>query len=424
MTIRMTVEDSNREFAKSLVVKLRGAGFEALWAGGCVRDFLLGRTPKDYDIATNATPNQVRELFGRKRTLAVGASFGVIVVLAPRGVEQVEVATFRSEGKYEDGRRPSEVVFTSAEEDAKRRDFTINGMFYDPVNEAIRDYVGGEADLKSGVVRAIGDPHARMTEDKLRTLRAVRFAATLDFRLDQTTQAAVREMASQLTVVSAERIAQELRRMVVDPHRKRAIELLAETDLLPVIFPEFTALWQHEPDGWEETLRALAELQSPSFPLATATLWHRLEDDGAPVKLAHRMGKRLRLSNDDIQRISWLLEHRESLNNADQLPLHRLKRLLAADGIDDLLSMMQAERTARGRDLAPVEFCRNYLTTHTPDEINPAPLVGGHDLIKLGLRPGKEFKSLLDAVRDAQLDGDIQTTQEALSFVEQRRNRS
>ncbi len=421
MTFRMTLDDPNREFAKSLVAKLREAGFEALWAGGCVRDFLLGREPKDYDIATNATPNQVRELFGRKRTLAVGASFGVIVVLAPKGVEQVEVATFRSEGEYQDGRRPSQVVFTSAEEDAKRRDFTINGMFYDPVEEAIRDYVGGEADLKSGVVRAIGDPQARMTEDKLRTLRAVRFAATLDFRLDETTKAAVREMASQLTVVSAERIAQELRRMVVDPHRRRAVELLAETDLLPVIFPEFLALWQHEPDGWEETLQALDQLPHPSFPLATATLWHRLEDDGAPVKLAHRMGKRLRLSNDDIQQISWLLEHRESLDDADRLPTHRLKRILAAKGIDDLLALMQAERTARGLDLAPVEFCRDYLSSHTSDEINPAPLVGGHDLINLGLRPGKEFKALLEAVRDAQLDGDIHNVDEALGLVEQLR---
>lgn len=418
---QMTAEDPNRDYARTLVRTLRDAGFEALWAGGCVRDFLLGRTPKDYDIATNATPDQVRELFGRKRTLSIGASFGVIVVLAPKGVEHVEVATFRSDGNYEDGRRPTDVVFTSAEEDAKRRDFTINGMFYDPLENAIRDYVGGEADLQSGVIRAIGDPHARMTEDKLRMLRAVRFAATLDFRLDETTQAAVCEMASQLTVVSAERIAQELRRMLIDRHRKRAIEMLAETDLLPVIFPEFRTLLHNELDSWEATLKALGNLREPSFPLAAATLWHRLPDAGSPTTLAQRLGKRLRLSNDDVAQISWLLEHRESLADADRLPAHRLKRILAAPGINDLLSLMQADRIARGDDVAPVEFCRDYLATHTAEEIDPPQLVGGHDLIQLGLKPGKEFKALLDAVRDAQLDGQIENADQALELVQQLR---
>ncbi|WP_166824553.1 CCA tRNA nucleotidyltransferase [Thalassoroseus pseudoceratinae] len=417
----MTVPDPNRDYAKTLVLKLREAGFEALWAGGCVRDFLLGRTPKDYDIATNATPDQVRDLFGRKRTLAVGASFGVIVVLAPKGVEQVEVATFRSEGGYHDGRRPTQVVFTSAEEDAKRRDFTINGMFYDPIEEAVRDYVGGEADLNAGVIRAIGDPHARMTEDKLRTLRAIRFAATLEFQLESTTQNAVCEMATQLTVVSAERIAQELRRMLVDPHRRRAVELLAETNLLTVIFPEFGPLMHEEPHRWDETLRTLDELDRPSFALAAAALWHGLPDGGSRGKVAHRLGKRLRLSNDDIQQITWLLEHHRSLDNADQLPAHQLKRILAATGIDDLLALIQAERTAREVELSPVEFCQNYLATHSAAEINPPPLVGGHDLIQMGLRPGKEFKSLLDAIRDAQLDGIVQNTDEALAMVKQLR---
>ena len=236
----MTTSSPAREFAVEIVRKLRAAGHTALLAGGCVRDLLLGREPKDFDVATTARPEQVRDLFGHRRTLAVGASFGVIVVVPPRGSEagQVEVATFRTEGPYQDGRRPESVAFCTPEEDAQRRDFTINGMFYDPVEARVLDFVGGEADLAARVLRAIGDPHARMREDKLRMLRAVRFAATLDFMLDEVTAAAVREMAHEIVVVSHERIAQELRRMLVDTHRRRAVELCDSVGLLSVILPE------------------------------------------------------------------------------------------------------------------------------------------------------------------------------------------
>ncbi len=236
----MTTSSPQREFAIEIVRKLRAAGYEALMAGGCVRDLLLGREPQDYDVATTARPEQVRTLFGHRRTLAVGASFGVIVVLPPRGNDagQVEVATFRTEGPYLDGRRPESVAFCTPEEDAQRRDFTINGMFYDPIETRVLDFVEGEADLAARVIRAIGDPHDRMREDKLRMLRAVRFTATLDFELDEVTAAAVREMADQITVVSAERIAQELRRMLVDAHRRRAVELCDDVGLLAVILPE------------------------------------------------------------------------------------------------------------------------------------------------------------------------------------------
>ncbi len=205
----MPPTDRNREFAGEVVSRLKQAGHQALWAGGCVRDYLLGRVPKDYDVATDARPEEVRQIFGHRRTLAVGASFGVIVVRGPRGVADVEVATFRTEGPYLDGRRPESVTFATPEEDAKRRDFTINGMFFDPLAQQVLDYVGGERDLGAGIVRAIGDPHDRVREDKLRMLRAVRFAANLDFELDPITASAVREMADQLTVVSAERITQE-----------------------------------------------------------------------------------------------------------------------------------------------------------------------------------------------------------------------
>ncbi len=271
----MSTADPQREFAVDVVRRLQVAGFRALWNGGCVRDFLMGRTPKDYDVATDARPEAVRQLFGHRRTLAVGASFGVIIVLGSKEAGNIEVATFRTEGPYLDGRRPEHVDFAGPEEDAQRRDFTINGMFYDPVSEQVLDYVGGEKDLAAGVVRAIGRPADRMTEDKLRMLRAVRFAATLDFQLDPATAEAVRTMAPEIHVVSAERIAQELKKMLVDPHRRRAIELARDTHLLVEILPEVKPVLD-APDGagWEATLRRLRLLeQKPRFELATAALW-------------------------------------------------------------------------------------------------------------------------------------------------------
>ncbi len=270
---RMPTADPKREFAVDVVGQLQAAGYRALWNGGCVRDFLMGRPPKDYDVATDARPETVRRLFGHRRTLAVGASFGVIIVVGSKESGNIEVATFRTEGPYLDGRRPEHVEFAGPEEDARRRDFTINGMFYDPISEQVHDYVGGEADLAAGVVRAIGRPADRMTEDKLRMLRAVRFAATLDFQLDPATADAVRAMAPEIHVVSAERIAQELKRMLVDPHRRRAMELARETRVLLEILPELKPVVEAA-DGvaWETALRRLKLLQQPRFELATAAL--------------------------------------------------------------------------------------------------------------------------------------------------------
>src|SRR5262245_37039879 len=221
----MSSTDPQREFAVQVVRKLQEAGFVALWAGGCVRDYLLGHPPDDYDVATSARPEQVRELFGPRRTRAVGASFGVMLVHAPQhsGAHDVEVATFRTEGPYLDGRRPEHVTFATAEEDAQRRDFTINGMFFDPVAETVLDYVGGRGDLERHLVRAIGDPRARLGDDKLRMLRAVRITARFDFALDEATAKAIREMAGEILVVSQERIAQELKKMLVHQRRARAV---------------------------------------------------------------------------------------------------------------------------------------------------------------------------------------------------------
>ncbi|HVU86551.1 MAG TPA: CCA tRNA nucleotidyltransferase, partial [Pirellulales bacterium] len=305
-----TTAAAQRELALRVLRRLREAGYQALWAGGCVRDQLLGRTPKDYDVATNATPEQIRALFGRRHTLAIGAAFGVVAVLGPKHVGMVEVTTFRRDAQYSDGRHPDAVIFTTAEEDAQRRDFTINGLFYDPVEDRVIDYVGGQADLERRVVRAIGDPRARFTEDKLRMVRAVRFAAGFDFAVDPPTRAAIDEMADTISVVSPERVAQEMRKMLVDPSRAGAVELLRNTRLLSVLLPEVDA-WAESSArttggvAWDRLKSVLAALAEPSFPAALAALLHVLEPEknapgSAPaassaVQTANEVGERWRL---------------------------------------------------------------------------------------------------------------------------------
>jgi poly(A) polymerase len=413
----MSTGSSQREFAVDVVRRLRDNGHTALFAGGCVRDLLLGRPAKDYDVATTATPDQVRALFGRKQTLPVGAAFGVIIVLGPREAGQVEVATFRTEGPYEDGRRPSSVAFCTPQEDARRRDFTINGMFYDPVDAQVLDFVGGEADLAARVVRAIGDPHERVREDKLRMLRAVRFAATLDFSLDETTAAAIREMAADLIVVSAERIAQELKKFLVDPHRRRAVELCESVDLLPRIIPELnpelTEFGVPQPTPHEITLRMLDLLQKPSFELAFAVLLHSL-----PARPAvHDVCRRLKLSNDEIDRITWLVDHQLDLADAPSLPLSRLKRTLAHPYHLDLINLLRVRLLATESSLQPVLFCDEYLLQTPSSVIDPPPLLTGDTLKSLGMKPGPVFRDLLESVRDAQLNDQIFTTDEAVDLI-------
>ncbi len=446
----MTDSDPSREFATDVVRKLRAAGYTALWAGGCVRDLLLERGAKDFDVATNATPEQVRELFGKKRTLAVGQSFGVIIVLAPnRDAEQVEVATFRTEGGYHDGRRPTQVVYSTPEEDAQRRDFTINGMFYDPIEGQVHDYVGGQVDLQRRIVRAIGDPHERMTEDKLRMLRAVRFTATLGFDLDPATADAVRQMAPELIVVSAERIAQELRKVLAHRSRVQGYELLAELGLLKVILPELAAgqfvnppvregeapAEPHareqgrlqgvaQPEQIVETLRQLPE--SASFELALAAILQQLS---APVQepKTHQdlvgtvwaVARRLKLSADEMTAIVWLVGHLNQWNDAPSQTAAQLKRVLAHPLSGDLRALVRAVRKAACLPLEPIDFVDEYAGRHSPDETNPRELISGKDLIERGLAPGPRFKELLDQVRDAQLNGEIASRPEAIRLLEQ-----
>ncbi len=406
-----------RDFAADVVRQLREANFVALFAGGCVRDLLLGRAAKDYDVATTATPDEVRRLFGHRRTLAVGASFGVIIVLGPpQSGLQVEVATFRREGDYSDGRRPDHVEFCSPEEDARRRDFTINGMFYDPVDSRVLDYVGGEQDLGAGVIRAIGEPHDRMREDKLRMLRAVRFAATLDFQIDQATFAAVQEMAQQLTVVSAERIAQELKKMLVDVHRRRAMKLCLEAGLSDVFVPELTLSRGEEADrGLENALQLLHILQEPSFELALAALLHSLPAEPAVRDICQR----LKLSNDERDRITWLVAHQGDLRDAPAFSLAKLKRALSHPFHADLLRLFHGKLLVAGADPRPALFCEEYLARTPPEVINPPLLLTGDDLILSGLKPGPHFKDILDRVRDAQLNGAIASKAEALALAQE-----
>jgi poly(A) polymerase len=417
---------SQREFAEQVVQQLVDAGYTALWAGGCVRDLLVGREPKDYDVATSARPEQVREVFGARRTLSVGESFGVIVVLGPKSAGQVEVATFRTDGNYLDGRRPESVVFSSPEEDAQRRDFTINGMFYDPLKKAIMDFVGGEKDLAAGILRAIGDPHARMEEDKLRMLRAVRFAATFEFELDEATADAVRLMAAQISVVSVERITQELRRMLVDQHRYRAIELCDDVGLLLRVLPELKPVVS-ESERWQRLLRTLRLLIEPEFALVFAILLDSVVEvaESGPqgdcrtlgVELAEKAGRRLKLSNHEIDDACWLLKHRRSLDGASMLSLSPLKRVLSQKLAPDLIALIRVRALAHGLQPGDAMFCEDYLRTTSREIIDPSPLISGDDLINAGFRPGPRFKEVLDKVRDAQLELRIGTFAEALEMA-------
>jgi poly(A) polymerase len=460
----MAAISSERDFAIEVVRRLREAGHEALWAGGCVRDELLGHTPKDFDIATSAHPDAVRRLF--RRTVAVGMSFGVIEVLGPRtptGPLKVQVATFRSDVSYSDGRHPDAVVFSSAREDALRRDFTINGMFFDPLDNRLIDYVGGQDDLRGRVLRAIGDASRRFDEDKLRMLRAVRLAARFGLEIESLTAEAIRAMAAQIGVVSAERVADELRKLLVDPHRARGMRLFMELGLAEPILPELLPMKglpqglprpdapalpppglpgsadSSETDLWEHVLRVLDLLgPAPSFPLAMATLLH---DVGKPRtvgrtperytfyshehvgrRMAGEICLRLKLSNDERERIEWLVEKHQILSDARQMRPSKLKTLLIHPGIRELLELHRADALASGRGIDHVENCEQLLRAWTKDDLEPPPILTGEDLIEAGFKPGPIFKKLLDAVREAQLDGTIHTKEEAWPLVERLRS--
>ncbi len=396
-----------RRFAGDVVGQLPARGYQALWAGGCVRDKLLGRTPKDYDVVTDARPEQIRQVFGTRRTLAIGAAFGVITVLGPKTAGQVEVTTFRRDAEYRDGRHPEGIVFSSPREDAARRDFTINGMFYDPLAEQLIDFVGGAEDLGRRIVRAIGNPRERFAEDKLRMLRAVRFSALFDFELEATTEAAIQEMAPEIHVVSAERIAAEIESMLASSHRARAVELLHTTGLLAAILPEVAALadaahsfqtLEEIPSlrRWAEMLLVLAALVEPTFALALAVLLSGVDDS----RIAETVGRRWRLARKDFERTAWLLKQRDALHRARSLPWSQLQPVLVDPGCAELMAYGEALVATKLLDPAELAYCRERLAL-PPDKLDPPPLVTGQDLISLGIPRGNVYSRLIREVRNA-----------------------
>jgi poly(A) polymerase len=422
---------TEREFAIAVVRKLHQAGHRALWAGGCVRDQLLGLEPDDYDIASDARPEEVAKLF--RRTIAVGASFGVVEVLGAREHPElrVQVAAFRSDGAYIDGRHPQSVHFSSPEADAQRRDFTINGLFFDPLQNQVIDYVGGRADLDARLLRAIGDPRERFREDKLRLMRGVRMAARFGLAIEPATLAAMHAMADQINAVSAERIADELKKMLALPDRAVALDLLMQVGLIRAILPELMgehgAAGQAKDDAWQHALRRLESLpDTASFALGLACVLMHVDPQGAQVKLprekraavlAGQICRRLKLSVAERERVEWLVENQHRLSDAENLPMSALKRILCHPGSRELLELHRAEAMAEGRPSRPVEFCESKLATWGEADLNPPALVTGNDIAALGMRPGPQFKLLLDKVRDAQLDGLVATRKNALEFL-------
>lgn len=405
-----------RDFAVEVVFRLRGEGHETYWAGGCVRDELLGRVPADYDVATAATPEQVRGVFGRRRTLAVGAAFGVITVLGPRQAGQVEVATFRADAGYTDGRHPAGVTFCSAREDAKRRDFTINGLFLDPLSGEVHDFVGGRADLSAGVVRAIGAAAMRFGEDHLRMLRAVRFTAFFDFALEGETRAAIERMAHLAAGVSPERIAAELRAMVSRTGRRRALELLADTGLAGEVLPEVASQLRQAAGrrAWAAAAAVVAALDEPALPQALAVI--AADRDSAALTA---MTRRLRLSNQEAKAAAWLHAAIRDVDAAADLagrPWSQVQPWVADPRAPLLADLLRAlAGSGRGDPDAAAWFSRQVDRPRL--EIDPLPLVTGSDLLAAGVPPGPPVGQALERIRRLQLDGAIATREEAISAI-------
>lgn len=429
----------------NIVQRLRGAGFEAYFAGGCVRDELLGRRPKDYDIATDAHATSVQRLF--PRTVPVGVQFGVVLVLS--GGYSFEVATFRSDGAYLDARRPSEVRFGSAEEDARRRDFTINGMFHDPVSGKLLDFVGGRDDLERKLVRAVGDASKRISEDRLRMLRAVRLAARLGFEIEQATWNAIVSASSTITDIAWERIGEEVVMILTEGAARRGIELMAGCGLLEPVLPEVARLkgvdqprsYHPEGDVYEHTLRALSHLGSEtSEALALAVLLHDIGKPSARAceagsgaekitfhghaslgaRMAEQVCQRLKRSREVRERVAHLVENHSRILQAEKMRPARLKRMLRDEGFGELLELARVDALAARGDLSHYEFCRLKLAELGPEEMRPQRLITGRDLITLGYPPGPVFHTILEAVEDAQLEGKLNQREQALEWVKNR----
>lgn len=441
-----------RQLAEHICLTLRRAGHQAYFVGGCVRDILLGREPADYDVSTDATPDRVQELF--PRSLAVGAQFGVIVVLDDPSEEdspakacvQVEVATFRSDVGYSDGRHPDQIVYSKTpQEDVLRRDFTINALLFDPETNDILDFVGGRDDLRAGIIRAIGEPEERFREDKLRMIRAVRFAARLRYAFHAATFTAIAKLAPEICQVSAERVRDELTKLLTEGAARRGFELLDETRLLPDVLPEIARMKgveqppQFHPEGdvWIHTLMMLEGLAAGCSPtLAWGVLLH---DVGKPptftppvgpngrirfdqhvdvgTRMAEEICRRLRFSNEDMEQIAALVANHLRFKDVPQMKASTLKRFVRLDHFDEHLELHRLDCSSSHRNLENYEFVRRFLAETPPEEVRPPRLLTGDDLKTLGFIPGPRFKEILDAIEEVQLNGKVLTREEAFRFV-------
>ena len=426
--------------ARRIVQRFREAGHVAYYAGGCVRDMLLGQEPHDYDIATGARPDQVQALF--RKTYAVGVHFGVIVVCEDG--REFQVATFRSDGSYIDGRHPSDVTFSTPQMDAERRDFTVNGMFFDPIAGEVIDYVDGATDLKRGLLCAIGDPAARIREDRLRMLRAVRFATVLDFKIEAATWTAIRQSADAIHQVSAERIREELVKTLQHPNRLRGFDLLDDSGLLREVLPEMESLKgctqpeQFHPEGdvFVHT-RAMLELLSKeplSASLVFSILLHDISKpatrtvdpdgrirfnghDKAGAEVTRAIMERLKFSRAEIDATVEAVAQHMVFKDVQQMRVAKLKRFMARPNFEEELELHRVDCTSSHGMLDNYEFLRSKKEEFASEPLIPEPLVTGHDLIELGLKPGPRFKEILEAVQSRQLEGTLTSPQEARDWV-------
>ena len=423
--------------ARRIAAALRAAGYQASLVGGCVRDLLLGREPKDFDVATNATPEQIMTLFPRAQQ--VGAHFGVVLIREESA--QVEVATFRSDHAYLDGRHPERVEFeTDARKDVLRRDFTINALLMDPETRDVFDYVEGRVDLERGIIRAIGDPETRFREDHLRMLRAVRFAASLGFTIEPATHDAIRRLSPLIQRVSAERVRDEITRILTEGGARSGFELLDSTGLLVHVLPEVAAMkgvaqppeYHPEGDVWIHTLLMLESMRNPSITLALGVLLHdvgkpptfrvaeRIRFDGhveAGAQMAVSILSRLRYSSDEIRQVESLVANHLRFKDVVQMRESTLKRFLRIERFEEHLELHRLDCLSSHRRLENYEFVRKKLAELPAERLHPLRLVSGADLIQAGYQPGPQFKEMLERAEDAQLEGQISTRDDALALI-------
>jgi len=444
-----------KDFAISIIRTLRERGHQAYLVGGCVRDLLLGREPADYDVTTDATPDEVMRIF--PQTYAVGAQFGVVLVPCRDGAcsvseapesskhSVVEVATFRCDVGYSDGRHPDEVRYSKdPREDVERRDFTINGLLLDPIKDEVLDFVGGQRDLESRIVRTIGEPARRFAEDKLRMLRAIRFAARFEYEIEAETFAAIQKFAANVHQVSRERVRDELTKMLVEGHGRSAFLLLDQSGLLKEVLPEISAMKgveqppQYHPEGdvFVHTLLLLDKLPPAAAPtLAWGALLHdvgkpptfrvapdRIRFDGhveVGVKMAEEILRRLRFSNDDTEQIVALVKHHMRFADAMRMRESTLKKFVRMPRFDEHLDLHRMDCLSSHGDLTCYNFALEKVESMPPEVVNPARLLTGDDLIAAGYEPGPRFKEILTAVEDAQLEGVLLSREDAQAFVKQ-----